>query len=250
MFAASGRFPAAPGGRPVVWAATGRSGGVSLPPFDSLNLASHVGDDLGDVEHNRRAVAQALGASAIAAIRAEHGATVATVSDDTPPGPCDALVTSTPGLALLALGADCAVIAIVGTRRVAVVHCGWRGLVADVVGAAVGAVRTSGEIRGVVIGPAICGECYPVPQERADEVMVSAAAGPGVVVMTPDGQPGIDVRAGVVTRLASLGIASDVIAHAGGCTAERADLFSFRRDGETGRHGMLVMIEQSDGLVA
>jgi copper oxidase (laccase) domain-containing protein len=79
-----------------------------------------------------------------------------------------------------------------------------------------------------------------VPPERAEEVAdawpgpVSAAA----LVTCADGQPGIDVRRGAVARLAGLGIATEAITLAGGCTVEDPGLFSYRRDGVTGRQGV------------
>jgi copper oxidase (laccase) domain-containing protein len=81
-----------------------------------------------------------------------------------------------------------------------------------------------------------------VPPERAQQV---ADAWPGAVataavVACPDGQPGIDVRQGVVARLLALGMARESITLVGGCTVEDPDLFSYRRDGVTGRQGVAV----------
>lgn len=242
MFDASIYFPEAPGGRSVTWAATGRSGGVSAPPFDSLNLAFHVGDDPASVVANRERVVEAVGAHGLASFEAVHGGECRYV--DVPgivPG-VDSLWTDVPGLALLAMGADCAVIALIGDRTISAVHCGWQGLVADVVGASVRQMQDVDVIRRIVIGPAICGACYPIPQQRAESVMASHAGGPGVVVRTPDGQPGIDVRAGVRARLRSLGIPDESIESVPGCTREDANLFSVRRDSLTGRQGMVVVM--------
>lgn len=158
----------------------------------------------------------------------------------------DALVTSEPGLALLALGADCAVIALHGRGSVGVVHCGWRGLAADVLGNAVD--QWGGGLAGrieAVVGPAVCGLCYPVPAERVAELRaaVSPEVARAAVGRARNGQPSIDVRAGVVARLAELGVSAVM---AGGCTVEDPRLFSYRRDGVTGRHGMIVAM-QADG---
>ncbi len=237
--------PTAPGGRPVVWAATGRWGGVSAAPFDSLNLADYVGDEPRAVRENRSRLVDALGmpGGQPAVAGAVHGGQVAVVDGPgTVPG-VDALVTRTPGVVILAMGADCVPIGIVGADggTVAVAHCGWRGLVADVLGAAVASVRASGtDVSLVVLGPAVCGSCYPVPTERADQVRrgTSEAVGRAALATTPDGQPGVDVRRGLRARLAELGIVS--VSEVGGCTVEDPGLFSYRRDRITGRQGIAL----------
>ena len=239
--------PAAPGGRPVIWAATGRSGGTSAPPYESLNLAAHVGDDPTSVDANRGRVVRLLGLpeANVAVMNAVHGADVEVVSRPGVYGGVDCLVTQQPGLALLALGADCVPLALIGMDgvTVAAVHCGWRGLAADVVAFAVAAMRDLGtDVRTAVLGPSICGTCYPVPQSRHGEVAarVSERVARVALVRTPDGQPGIDVREGLRVRLAELGVAPSAITTAGGCTAQDPDLFSYRRDNVTGRQGMAV----------
>jgi copper oxidase (laccase) domain-containing protein len=68
---------------------------------------------------------------------------------------------------------------------------------------------------------------------------VAAAA----LVTCPDGQPGIDVREGVRARLRDLGVEARRIRTAGGCTVEDPDLFSFRRDGVTGRQGIGLRLD-------
>jgi polyphenol oxidase len=122
---------------------------------------------------------------------------------------------------------------------VAAVHSGWRGLALDVVGAGVEQMVLAGahpEDVQAFLGPAICGSCYPVPTDRADEV---ARVRPEAVTTAPDGQPALDLRAGLVARLAELGASSALI---GGCTAEDPGLYSHRRDGLTGRQGGSVAI--------
>jgi purine-nucleoside/S-methyl-5'-thioadenosine phosphorylase / adenosine deaminase len=237
--------PRSPGGRPASWAATGRSGGTSLAPYDSLNLAGYVDDDEAAVAENRRRLAGALGlpGERLVVMDSVHGADVAVVTGPGVVPGVDALLTQEPDLAIVALGADCVPIVLIGDddRTVAVAHCGWRGLVADVLGAVVGAMADHGStVALAILGPSVCGRCYPVPPERAAEV---AGAWPGPVaeaalVACADGQPGIDVRRGAAARLAGLGVAPEAIAWAGGCTVEDPGLFSYRRDGVTGRQGV------------
>jgi YfiH family protein len=227
--------------------ATGRSGGVSLPPYDSLNLARHVGDDPAAVQQNLDRVAASVGAHAWAALDAVHGADVAIVTGPGVIPNVDAMVTSTPGLALVAMGADCVTIGLSAGASVAVVHCGWTGLVVGVVPAAVEALRAHAGATDVtaVIGPSVCGSCYPVPRDRADRVLDECEAGTQAVVTAANGEPGIDVAAGVVGLLGSCDVS--VVWHDSRCTVEDADLFSYRRDGRTGRQGLAVCLLASDG---
>jgi len=86
-----------------------------------------------------------------------------------------------------------------------------------------------------IIGPSICGLCYEVPAAMRDEV---AAAVPGSACVTRKGTPGIDLRAGLHAQLAALGIGD--ISDDPRCTAESSELFSYRRDGLTGRFAGLI----------
>ena len=223
------------------------SGGSSRWPYAWANLASHVGDDPDAVRANRTRLAGELGvpATAMTFMHPDHGRGVAVVSEPTGVEPgaeihaVDALVTDRVGVGLVALSADCvpAVLVAPGSGVVAAVHSGWRGLVADVVGAAADQMRRLGaeEIQAH-LGPAICGDCYPVPGERAEEVR---AVRPEAVGTAPDGQPSVDVRRGMAARLAELDVAVTLV---GGCTAHDPGLYSHRRDGRTGRQGGAVAI--------
>jgi polyphenol oxidase len=244
----------APGGRPSAWAATGRRGGVSSAPFDTLNLAGYVGDSPAAVAENRARLAVALGVAGerLAVMDSVHGADVAVVDGPGVVAGVDALVTAEADLVIVALGADCVPLALVGDdgRTVAVAHCGWRGLVVDVVGAVVAEMRARGaDVARVVLGPSVCGRCYPVPLERAAGVRsaCSASVAAAALVGCADGQPGIDVSGGVVARLDELGVPASAVIRAGGCTVEDLGLFSYRRDGLTGRQGVAIRSAGHDG---
>lgn len=242
---------ALPGGVEAHLVFTGRglpdSEGAAGGPgrYERANVGSHVGDDPSRVRANRAELARLLGVapSEAAVMRPDHGRGVAVVREPGGIEPeaevpdVDALVTDRPGVALVALAADCAPVLLVGGRAVAAVHSGWRGLVVDVVGAAVERLRDldPGPFQAV-IGPAICGGCYAVPPERAELV---AGVRPEAVVRARDGQPGIDLRGGLGARLAELGVQARLV---GGCTFEEAALFSHRRLAPTGRQaGAVVM---------
>lgn len=237
----AGRFdPASPGGHPANWVATGRSGGVSGGPFASLNLADHVGDDAASVAENRaRCARQAgVGPGRVAVMAAVHGAEVAVVDRGCTVPDVDALVTTESGLVLLALAADCVPIALAAPDEgiVAVAHCGWRGLVAGVVDATCSAMERLGARRiEAVVGPSVCGGCYRVDAGRLAEVRSRTRQ---TVAAAAIGDGRLDLAAGVMVQLGEAGV--DRVRVVAGCTVESPRLFSYRRDGITGRQGMMA----------
>ena len=230
------------GGRPVRWAATGRLGGVSTGEFAELNLADHVGDDPLHVAANRGMLVDWADGAGLAVIGAEHGGRVQhVVAPGVVPG-VDGLVASAPDLALLALAADCVPLVLADPERgvIGAAHCGWRGLVAGIVANTVQAMRAAGAERiHAVVGPSICADCYPVPAERIAIVRGALAADAAdVVCRRVADRDSIDVGAGVRAQLAQEGVE---FVQVPGCTAESSDLFSYRRDNRTGRHGMIIV---------
>ncbi len=236
------------GPAPCRWGATGRLGGVSRAPFHSLNLSLAVGDDPAAVHVNRERVMSALGATELVGMRADHGAQVALVVPGEGPDALsvDGLVTTEPGLALLAMGADCVPAGIMDPVAgvIGALHCGWRGLVVDIVGATLSVMVEQGALLSrctAVLGATICGQCYPVPAERADEV---AAIDPDSRQTAPDGQPCIDVGGVVTRRLQREGVTVNRVPE---CTAESGRCFSYRRDRQTGRQGLAVSLAAGVG---
>jgi len=109
---------------------TTRAGGHSQPPFDSLNLGDHVGDDPAAVAANRQALQGTLGARLVF-LQQVHGVAVAPLGAHTPDGLiADACITATPGVVCTVMVADC--LPVLLTHRqggvVAAAHAGWRGL--------------------------------------------------------------------------------------------------------------------------
>lgn len=184
------------------------------------------------------------GPGAYAWLAQEHGPVVRDADWSTEGAPDvagaagDAIVTSVRHRAIAVLVADCAPVALAGAGGVAVVHAGWRGLVAGVVGGAVTALRRRGPgpVRAFV-GPCICPAHYEFGP--ADLERVAARLGPTVVAETDTGRPAFDLPAAVTDALERAGV--DEVRRADVCTARSPDHFSHRRDGETGRQAMLVV---------
>jgi YfiH family protein len=215
---------------------TGRAGGVSDAPWDSLNLGSHVGDAPEHVEQNRERLAAHLRLEPhrVLYMNQVHSATVVHATgpwpDDQAPPQADAMVTDTPDLALVVLVADCVPVVLTSPEGViGVAHAGRRGMDAGVVPAAVDAMRDLGATRvRAVLGPSICPRCYEVPHDLRADV---ATRHPLSASVTYAGTPALDVAAGVLAQLDGIADARQLP----GCTAERDDLYSYRRDGVTGR---------------
>ncbi|KRF25288.1 peptidoglycan editing factor PgeF [Phycicoccus sp. Soil803] len=227
----------------VSWAFTDRGGGSSSGDFDSLNLGGHVGDDEAAVEANRKAVAGVTGVERdhLLFLQQCHGADVVVADgpwDAGGPPPADGVVTATAGLALAVLVADCTpvLLADVDTGVVGAVHAGRPGMTAGIVDVAVERMRELGarDLRAVV-GPSICARCYEVPEElRA----AAAAVAPEASARSWSGTPAIDVAAGVVAQLVANNVAVQWVP---GCAREDERLFSYRRDGRTGRYAGVVV---------
>jgi polyphenol oxidase len=142
-----------------------RLGGVSEPPYDSLNVSRKVGDDPEAVEENLSLVRDATNGRPAAWVRQVAGDTVLRVSEAGLAGEADALITAEPDLCLSVAIADCVPVALVGEREIAMVHSGWRGTLAGVSGKA--ARELQGPTIRAYIGPSIRRCCYEVSPDLA-----------------------------------------------------------------------------------
>ena len=242
----------------IVVAFTERTGGHSLAPYDTLNLAGHVGDDPLNVDWNRSEVMSALGVSHLrdALVTAEqvHGIRVAQVDGDNagrgacadsglrPMEEADVLFTEAEDLPLMMLYADCVPVVLVteAPRSVAVVHAGWRGILDGVVARAVESVREATDVSpsdvAAYVGPHIGECCYSV-----DEELLSHFTNAFDTIAPVEGR--LDLAMAVHESLVGCGLAEDRIVHAGLCTLDHGDrFFSFRGSANTGRHGAVAVI--------
>ena len=234
--AAIGNIPVAVAGRGEDDIAAERNG------FAGLNISGYVGDDPTIVQRNRDFLMQAVGATSWATITAEHSNMVHVINagGEAPVG--DALVTTRPGLALMALAADCVPLAIADDQAgiIGVAHAGWKGLVSQVAPACIEAMIDLGATPTnlvAILGPSICGACYEVPPERVEEVRSVAS------VACRD-KSHLDIAAGIEAQLTRLGVRTQRIA---GCTFEDDHLFSYRRAAgtPTGRGGIAIALPAS-----
>ena len=237
---------------------TTRRGGVSIAPYDSLNLGSHVGDHLDQVQANRRRVWHELGAAEPQIVLAEqvHGSEVTVVSEGTGSAPvagADALVTGTPDLLLMLFFADCVPVYLVDPVRkvVGLAHAGWRGTAVNIAGRT---LQTMASEFGCVpsacfaaVGPSISGDSYEVGPEVAD-LFRSLPGARASSVVTPrseiSGTYNLNLRAVIFGQLLYAGLPAGSIAVCDEDTfRNKRDFFSYRRDGATGRMAAFLGIK-------
>lgn len=215
---------------------TKRTGGVSHGAFASLNLGTHVGDELKDVLENRAIVAAKTGPTQY--MNQVHGDRIALIEEVTEEVPtADALVTGIPGISLAVMVADCIPLLLASPESVAAVHVGRRGLVNEITRKTLSVMRDMGATKiSAIIGPAICGSCYEVAQEIYDEVV---ALHPKAQSQTPEGTCALDLPAALRSVLTDEGV---TIIDKFECTVENQDYFSYRRDGVTGRQAGIISL--------
>ena len=228
---------------------TERSGGVSEPPYDSLNLGLHVDDNPESVRENRRRVCEAfdIDPSRLIVPNQVHGADVAVCENagdiaetrEFAAEGSDAVVVGCDGVAALLCFADCAPVIIVApSGKFVVAHCGWRGVV---YGAWATALSTLCELTGepperfnVYIGPYIHACHFEVGEEVAKQFFDSF----GEESLADERH--VDMGAALRCGFASMGVAPERIADVDMCTVCDAGerFYSYRASGGTcGRHG-------------
>jgi YfiH family protein len=228
---------------------TTRAGGVSAPPFDSLNLGVKWGDARADVMENRARLLRASGARVMHLAAQVHGARVLAVQaaddpEETARQPADAVCTDVPGLAVGVYVADCVPVVLVDPRTgaCAAAHAGWRGTVGGVLDETVRALARHygsrpGDLRAA-LGPAIGPCCFEVGPEVAAQFQALLPDEPGVVRERPGTRPHIDLRLAQRRQCERAGLDPQAIDLVPGCTrCDAARFFSYRRDaGRTGIH--------------
>ncbi len=226
---------------------TSRFGGASKGDFESLNLGENRGDDPRAVEENYRRLKAALGIEKLCFTKQVHKNRVKYVTEsdardlgDPIPYEADGLITDRPGVGLICFSADCIPILLHDPVRgaIAAVHAGWRGTVADIVGAAVRAMYDLGsdldDIRAA-IGPGIGQCCFETGPEVPAAVM-EALGGDGELYVAPGNREGkfmVDLKGVNAALMVRAGMDPDRIDVCDECTAcDPWKFWSHRVDGD------------------
>jgi YfiH family protein len=226
---------------------TSRQGGHSQAPFDSFNLADHVGDAAESVAANRALLREELGLSSEPIwLDQVHGCGVIELSGQTPSGcRADAVTTTEFGQVCAVLTADCLPLLLCNRSgsRVAAVHAGWRGLQAGVIEAAVNGFDDSGEELLAWLGPAIGPDAFEVGPEVRDAFIAVNPEDDEAFVAASSDRWMADIYALARSRLKRENIG--FIGGGDQCTVTQAEsYFSYRRDGRTGRMASLIWIDE------
>jgi len=239
---------------------TTRIGGVSQKPFDTLNLSSVVGDNVENVEENRRRAVIAVMERDCPYLSAYqvHGNSVAVIDrefDASQPPIADALVTNQREIALFLLFADCVPIFFFDpiAKAVGIAHSGWRGTASNIASHTVESlIQSLGCVSQNIfaaIGPSISAEHYEVSRDVVDQLCDAHKGGsstPFTQVNEFTSKWLVDLRVIIFDQLVSAGIRPENIEVSNECTySNRADFFSHRRDSKEniqlgGRMGGLI----------
>ena len=235
-------WPAPPGVRA---ASTTRQGGVSAPPYDRLNLARHVGDDLAQVAANRRRLAAVLGYAVEPAwLEQVHGTAVVAAETVCAPVAADAAWTGKPHRPCVVMTADCLPVLLCDRAGsvVAAAHAGWRGLAGGVIPAVVARLGVPPQTLMAWLGPAIGPAAFEVGEEVRAAFLALADENAGCFQPSSAGRWLADLYALARRQLRGLGITA---IHGGDlCTySDPERFFSYRRDRDTGRMASLIWLD-------
>jgi YfiH family protein len=160
-------------------------------------------------------------------------------------GTCDALLTAEPWTALTVRSADCLPVVLAGNGAVALIHAGWRGLAADVLGAALGRMRVEFGVPAATVRAVVGVGIGPCHYRVGDEVVTALSYHP----VRGDGwhaAGAVDLAAWAKGRMLALGVQEEGIRVLPGCTACSPSHHSYRRDGEqAGRQWTAVLITEA-----
>ena len=224
---------------------TTRLGGISRPPYESFNLARHVGDDPAAVTHNRARLRETCGLPREPFwLQQVHGCRVVDCARDTEGCEADAVFSRRPGQVCGVLTADCLPLLITdrAARVVCAVHAGWRGLAAGVVESAIESLSVPPQELLVWLGPAIGPDAFEVGDEVRELFLAHCDEDSPAFRRTDESRWLADIYQLARLRLGRMGVG-----YVGGgdyCTWTQSSLFySYRREGVTGRMASLIWLE-------
>lgn len=221
---------------------TSRNGGVSRPPYDSMNLGDHVGDDPDSVARNRAILRRSLPAEPVW-LKQVHGTHVANADMPLENSEADAIVAHEKNCVCVVMTADCLPVLLcddAGTV-VAAAHAGWRGLVSGAIERSIQATGVPSSSLMAYLGPAIGPHAFEVGDDVRQAFTSHDPAAQAAFVPHGAGKWLADIYLLARQRLAASGVRRVY----GGqlCTfTDSARYFSYRRDGATGRMASLIWL--------
>ncbi|CAG0964198.1 Polyphenol oxidase [Methylophilaceae bacterium] len=226
---------------------TTRNGGVSVAPYDSLNLGMHVEDNPMHVVRNRQLLNRYVPTEPVW-LNQVHGLAVVDAGATSCVPDADASYARFKGAVCVAMTADCLPILFCNREgsMVAATHAGWRGLCDGVIEATIAAMQIPPDSLMAWLGPAIGPQAFEVGNDVRQEFMAKHDAAASAFLPAGNGKWLGNIYQLAQQRLSRLGVTH---IHGGGvdqdfCTyTDRARFFSFRRDGRTGRMASMIWLE-------
>jgi YfiH family protein len=225
-----------------------RHGGVSKPPYDTLNTGYNTGDEFESVKENLRIIREALNTGRLVFMNQVHGDNVVSLhtgdhADLESIPAADGIITDIPDIAIMVKQADCQGVILADTVKevVSIVHCGWRGSVRNILGAVVDRMKSEFKCNPsnmrAAIGPSL-GPCCA-------EFLTYKEIFPRHFSPFMVGKNHFDLWGLSRSQLLEAGLDRDGIEIAGVCTKCHTDLFySYRAEGTTGRFATVAMLRE------
>lgn len=222
-----------------------RQGGVSIAPYNSFNLATHVGDELAAVNENRAILNASLNLSAEPQwLEQIHSTEAVLLPNEERIPKADASYTSNKNVVCAVMTADCLPLLITNKQGscVAAIHAGWRGLCDGIIETTIKKLPVKPEILMVWLGPAIGADAYEVGEEVYDAFTKYNEEAKQAFTPVSEGHWLFDIYHLARLRLNALGVTQ--IYGGDHCSlSEKEYFYSYRRDGVTGRMASLIWIE-------
>jgi len=219
-----------------------RQGGVSKAPYDSLNIATHVGDDVDAVEQNRNMLVLPNMPQWLEQI---HSTQAVLLPCDITTPKADASYTVEREVVCAVMTADCLPLLITDTKGscVAAIHAGWRGLCDGIIETTIETLPAKNEELLVWLGPAIGANVYEIGVEVYDAFTKNDAEAKQAFTSTSAQHWLFDIYCLAKQRLQRIGVRQ--IFGGDHCTlSEKEHFFSYRRDNITGRMASMIWIEK------
>ncbi len=230
-------------------AVSDRHGGVSPAPYDTLNIALHVGDDPKNVLRNRIILAAKFDylSENLIFMEQTHSTNVVVIEDAATNKieNCDAIVTDRPNIPLMVMVADCIPLMLYDPvkRVIAAVHAGRNGTFGDIGPKTVSVMqeRFGCDPADILagLGPSIHACCYEVGEDLADITLKSFGER---YIRKREGGSYLDLQTLNFDRLRQAGLKTENIEISPLCTACESDFFSYRREGTTGRFAGVIKL--------
>lgn len=225
---------------------TTRLEGCSKPPYDSFNLAGHVGDDNGNVKKNRAQLKSRLRLpSEPFWLNQSHSGRSIDITDAPSPNSADAAHSRRPGVICTVLTADCVPVLICNREgsEIAAIHAGWKGLCRNIILNALACFDSGPDQLLAWIGPHISGQHYEVRDDVRQSCLTSISE-TAAIAFKQTGKDSWLADLGLIARLILAGAGVTEIHTSRYCTyREKEYFYSYRRESNTGRMASLIWID-------